>query len=84
MKYERIHREFLESGQESLKCFVLNRQREVYTEKQRIGDFCPICILREIYNECKTCESNKLIEELGNYWKELDSFYRENNLEDEI
>ena len=84
MKYERIHREFLESGLDSLKCFVLNRQNEVYYEKQRIGDFCPGCILKKSYNDCKTCESNKLMKELENYWKELDSFYLENNLEDEL
>jgi len=84
VKYERIHREFLESGLDSLRCFVLNRQGEVYYEKQRIRDFCQGCILKKIYNECKTCESNKLMEELENYWKELDLFYWENNLDDEL
>lgn len=84
MKYEKIHREFLESGQESLKCFVLNRQRGIYYEKERLETFCSACILRNIYDECRTCENRRLIDELKNYWKELDSFYRENNLENEV
>ena len=82
MKYERIHRGFLESDIDSIRKFVLNLQIELHEKMQKQDIYCNFCsLLAESDDPCSTCKNHESMKEMIDYYEELESFYIEYNLE---